>query len=186
MILLKCQINTPHCEKMKSCNSQTEKNIFRVVVKFAGSHFREIERQVGLSTGLVKYHLNYLTKYSIIRQEKKENHVRYFPIGFPVEDLSLMSALRSKSARSILIHIYSNKNISHKDITRVIALSPSTVSWHLHKLIKNSMVVSTVNKNSTTYRLAIENQKLMKLLITYKESFFDSLVNKTVETWEFE
>ena len=34
------------------------------------------------------------------------------------------------------------------------------------------------------YTLDIEKERIMKLLISYQESFLDSVVNKAIEMWE--
>jgi len=47
------------------------------------------------------------------------------------------------------------------------------------------MVISHVKEGrKTSYKLLINEEEIMKLLVYYKESFLDSLVNKTIEMWE--
>ena len=156
------------------------RKIYRIVNKYAGCHFREIERKSGLSTGLVKYHLDYLTKYDIIKQEKIGNNVRYFTRELSDEEKRILSLLRTESYRKIIICLISNGESSHKKISDFVALSPSTVSWHLKRLVKEGVI----NSSERGYVLQIEKNKIIKLLIAYRKSFLDSLVDRTIEMWE--
>jgi len=157
----------------------TRKKIYRIVEINAGCHFREIERKCRLSTGVVKYHLNYLTKHELIRQEKQGNNVRYFPRGIGEEDKKLLGFLRQKSLRKIILLLMIHKNCTHKDIVSLIKLSPSTVSWHLKHLTKEEIISS----NEKTYKLEVEKNEILNLLITYKKSLLDSLADKVIEMW---
>ena len=65
---------------------RTRRRIYEVVKKFAGCHFREIERKSNLPTGTVKYHLSYLTNHGLLKEEKDKNKVRYFPREFMPEN----------------------------------------------------------------------------------------------------
>ena len=60
----------------------SRRKIYEAVRKFAGSHFREIERKSNLPAGTVKYHLSYLAKNGLIKEEKENNNLRYFPRSF--------------------------------------------------------------------------------------------------------
>ena len=58
---------------------KARKKIYNIVKRYAGTHFRKIERLSKFPTGHVKYHLDYLAKHELIRAEKKDNNIRYFP-----------------------------------------------------------------------------------------------------------
>ena len=69
---------------------------------------------------------------------------------------------------------------SHKKISDFTGLSPSTVSWHIKKLLREGVI----NSSERGYVLQIEKSRIMKLLIAYRESFLDSLVDRAIEMWE--
>ena len=151
--------------------------------KFAGCHFREIERKSKLSTGSVNYHLSYLNKNGLIKEEKSGNNTRYFPKEFKSENNKLLGLLRQKSIRRILVYIITNKNCYHEQIVSFVKLSPSTVSWHLKKLEEEKIIGFVKKGRKTYYNLLISKDEIVNLLIIYKEGFFDSLVNNVIETW---
>jgi len=159
------------------------RKVYRTVLKYAGSHFREIERKCGLPTGTVKYHLDYLTKHNIIKQEKADGHVRYFPKELSGEEKQLLSFLRPENSRKILIFLISESDASHKEITSFVDLSSSTVSWYLGRLIRGGVINMGEKNKRTVYFLRVKTEMIMRLLIIYKESFLDSLVDRTIETW---
>jgi len=163
---------------------ETRRKIYEVVKKHSGCHFRELERQSGLATGILKYHLDFLTKHDLIKKEKDGNNLRYFPNNVEPENRKLLSILRQKNIRKIILFILANKDCHHDDIVRFLGLSPSTVSWHLKKLVKNGIINQAREGRKTSYKLLINEEEMIKLLVLHKESFLDSLVNKTIEMWD--
>ena len=171
-------------KEKKILELDARKKIYHLIKKFAGCHFREIERISKLPTGNVKYHLNYLTKYGLINLVKEKNNLRYFPRDFKSENTKLMSLLRQKSISKILLFILINNNCNHEQIVKYVKLSPSTVSWHLKKLEKSNIIGFKRTGRKTYYNILINKEEIIKLLITYKESFLDSLVYRVIEIWD--
>jgi len=171
-------------QKDKILGLDTRKKIYNLVKEHAGCHFRDIERKSNLPASSVKYHLNYLTKHELIQEEKDENKIRYFPREFNTDNKVLLSLLRQRSLRKILIFLLTNKNCSHEEIVRFLKLSPSTVSWHLKKLVEKGFIKSNQIEKRIKYSLLVKNEEVINLLMIYQDSFFDSLVNKTIEMWD--
>jgi len=95
-----------------------------------------------------------------------------------------MSFLRQKSVRAIVLFILTHNNCNHEEIVNSVKLSPSTVSWHLKKL-EDSNIIGFVKKGRKThYNIFVDRNEVMNLLITYQESFFDTVVDNIVEMWE--
>ena len=163
---------------------KNRREVYELVKKYSGCHFRELERKSKLSTGVLNYHLDFLAKHDLIKQEKDGNNIRYFLTNIHFENRKLLSILRQESIRKIILFILTNNNCHHEDIVRFVNLSPSTVSWHLKKLLRNDIVIQVKEGRKTTYKLLIHEDEIVRLLIFYKESFLDSLVNKTIEMWE--
>lgn len=173
-----------HSEKEKKIlELDTRKKIYETVRKFAGCHFREIVRKSGLSNGSVRYHLHYLVHHNLIKEEKKGNTIVYFPMEFKPENSKLLSLLRQKSLRDIILFILTHKDCEHSEIVNFVKLSPSTVTWHLKKLEEEKIIASAKIGRTKNYRILIDNEEIINLLITYKESFLDSLVDNIIDTW---
>ncbi len=158
------------------------KKIYEIVKKNEGCHYRELERLSKIPSGTLKYHLNFLVKKELLIEKKEHNNTRYFAkeSNLSVNDTKLLSILRQKSLRNILLIFSNRKELQHHDIVDEVKLSPSTVSWHLSRLVEEKIL----EKKDSKYVLISDIEEIMKLLITYKESFFDNLVNTTIEMWE--
>ena len=163
---------------------EKRRKAYNLVKKYSGCHFRELERKINLPALVLKYHLDFLTKHGLIRQEKDGNNIRYFPINVQFENTKLLILLRQESIRKIILFILSNKECHHEDIVNFTKLSPSTVSWHIKKLLKNDIISQTRDGRKTAYKILVKEDEIIKTLILYKESFLDSLVNKTIEMWD--
>lgn len=158
---------------------ENRKRIFEIVKKNSGCHFREIERRSGIAHGTLKYHLNFLAKHGLIVEKKDGNNVRYFSKDIK-EDFEIISLLRQKSTRQIILFLTENGKNSHGGIVDFVKLSPGTVSWHLDKLVRKGIL----KREEKFYVLVYPKEEIVKLLISFKESFFDNLVDRAVEMWD--
>jgi len=52
------------------------------------------------------------------------------------------------------------------------------------KLENKGVISSNINGRNKTYKIIADENEIMSLLITYKESFFDSLVDNIIKTWD--
>jgi len=95
-----------------------------------------------------------------------------------------MGFLRQKSVRGIILFILTHNNCNHEQIVSNVRLAPSTVSWHLKKLEDASIIGFIKKGRKTHYNLLSDKNEIMNLLIIYKESFFDSIVDNIVDMWE--
>lgn len=163
---------------------ESRRKIYDIVRQYAGYHMREIQRASGMSFGMVSYHLSYLQKHHLIREEHDGNHLRYFPLSLDIHDERLLTLLRQRSVRNILLSIMAHEGCSHQEIVSSVRLSPSTTTWHLKKLLDNEVIRLEKRGRYNAYLLNIPKESILRLLITYKESFLDNLVEGFLELWE--
>ena len=175
-------MNPLYHDKILELNSR--KKVYGFVKKHPGCHFRDLERKSGIPATSLKYHLNFLNKYGLISEEKDGIKIRYFPEKFNLENKTLLGLLRQESVRKILLFLVSNEKSNHDTIVGFVQLSPSTVSWHLKKLESKHVIKSIKKGKNTFYNLLIDKKEILSILINHKESFLDSLVNKTIEMWD--
>ncbi len=173
-------------KKKKILELDTRKKIYNIVEKNAGCHFREIERKAKIPGSSVRYHLHYLAKNDIIKEKRDGKNLRYFPEKNFGENEILLGLLRQKSIRTILLSILYNKNKknTNENIVRFTQLSPATVSWYIKKLIEKRIISVNKKGRKSEYSLKIKEKDIINLLMQYKESFLDTLVNSTIEMWD--
>lgn len=143
-----------------------------------------MQRVSGLSFGVISYHLAYLVKCHLIREEKDGNYIRYYPTSVDSKDEKLLSLVRQRSVRTILIFIIIHEGCSHQEISSGVHLSQATTTWHLKKLIDNEIVIAGKKVKGKSYSLGIPKERIMNIFITYRESFLDRLVDGLLELWD--
>ncbi|WMW21611.1 winged helix-turn-helix transcriptional regulator [Methanolobus mangrovi] len=165
----------------------TRKRIFETIQRSPGIHLRELERILDMAIGNLQYHLHYMEKKNLISALRDEQFVRYFIKDKELDgnDRKVLSFLRKKACRHILISLMEDPGMNNKDLSSAIGLSPSTVSWHLNKLVATGIVKKTVHGRESNFEV-IGPEKVAELIITYKGSFFDRLLDNFIEMWEME
>jgi predicted transcriptional regulator len=163
---------------------ESRRKVYEAVRQNAGGHMREIQRASGMSFGMVSYHLSFLERHNLIKEERDGNYVRYYPITIDINDEKLLGLLRQRSVRTILLFIVTHEGCSHQEISSGVNLSPSTTTWHLKKLIDNRIVVSDKKNKCKAYSLGVPKERIINILITYRESFLDNLVDGLLELWK--
>ncbi len=159
--------------------------IYRVISKSPGLHFRELQRRTKIATGSLQYHLDFLMKRRLIKAEKRGKFVRYYStrgeqLG---EDEGTIGLLRQPSLRKIILFLLSKKRANNEKIAVAVGLSPSTVSWHMLKLVQGGLVVKRRVGRKTFFYIQGAD-RIAGLLSTYKRSFLDEMVDSFCEIWD--
>ncbi len=161
----------------------TRKRIFDFLNASPGTHFRELERRLSLPTGVIAYHLKYLEDAEMIVGKIEGRYKRYYIIGkMGSKDKKLMSILRQEIPRRILMHLIMNPGSTHKNLKTLFTISPSTLSFHIKKLLDMGAIRKV--KEGREHKYFVENEEeIAKSLISYKKSFLDNLVDNFTNTW---
>lgn len=166
---------------------EARKRIYETIRSSPGIHLRELERILGIAVGNLQYHLHYMEKKNLISTLKDEQFVRYFVRDKELDDKDrmILSFLRKNACRHILIFLLDEPGANNKDISSVVGLSPSTVSWHLNKMVASGIVSKVVRGRESNFEV-VDPGNVAELIISYKGSFFDRLIDNFIEMWEFE
>ena len=172
-------------EKQEALFLDTRQRIYNLIEQNPGLHFREVQRRTGLAVGSLQYHLDYLNKKHLIRIEKRGKFTRYYSVqGHQLGDAQLtMSLLRQESLRKIMIFLLTKRRANNTRIAEALGLSPSTISWHLDKLVEAGLLEKKRKGRKIFYKI-INPDQAANLLREYKKSFFDELVDNFVEVWD--
>jgi len=159
--------------------------IFSMIIQNPGLHFREIQRRVDIATGALQYHVDYLKKKHLIYEEKEGKFSRFYAHQEQKIDEKLMNLLRQDQVRQIVLFLLTKRKAAIKTIVNEMDISTSTTKFHLQKLLDTGIVLEKESQGKSFYSLK-EREPIMVLLINYKASFMDSLVDSFVEIWEEE
>jgi predicted transcriptional regulator len=167
----------------KALEFETRQNLYSLISESPGLHFREIQRRIKKATGQLTYHLGYLQRVELIKAIRDGEYLRYYPYSQNDEEVEVIELIRQKSIRHILVYLMENNNCNHEQLRKALKLSPSTISWHLGKLINCKIVSKEVRGRRTFYSIN-SPQLVRKSLVTYKGSFMDKFVDRFIEMWE--
>lgn len=159
------------------------RKIFRFISQNPGAYFREIQKELGLGTGVLEYHLSYLVKKDLLSTEMVGKKRRYFVSDeIPHPDKKTIGLMRQKVLRRIVIHTIMNPNCSFQDLKKEFEISKSTLSFHLRKL-EDAEIVESFKKGREKFYKVVDPEETARILISYKSSFLDKVVDSFAEVW---
>jgi len=172
---------------MKEINSElelkTRRRIFNFIKKHPGIHEREISRNLNIPLSTVDYHLHYLTRRNLAVTDDDGHYKKYYILGdINLKEKKLLGALRKKTQRQIIIFLLIRNESPHREICKHLKLAPSTTSFHLNKLVELEILVKTERGRETYYKVK-EIEYISDLLISYKKSFLDNMVDRFADSW---
>ena len=162
----------------------SRKRIYEEIVMNPGLHFRELQRRLNMPTGMLEYHLNVMIKDGVIIVREEGKYRRFFAnTVMSSKERKILGLLSNDIARKIVIFVLENERVNHKKIVEYINLSPSTVSYHLNKLVKNGILKREIVGRENYYSV-VEPKIVAYTIIKHRKSFLDSLVDNFAKIWE--
>ena len=155
----------------------SRRKIYEEIVMNPGLHFRELQKRLEMPTGMLEYHLNVLEKEGVVVAKMDGKYKRYFANTFMTRDeRKVMGNLRSKIQRKIVIFLLENGKSRHSDIAEHVNISPSTLSYHISKLVKSG-IVAKESEGREVYYFVVDPERVSAIIVKYRKSFLDSLVD---------
>lgn len=167
----------------KELELEIRREIFDLISKFPGLHFREILRRLETSSGNLNYQLNYLVKHNILVAIQDGNLKRYYIVGkVKSKEKRILACLRNETARGLVLFLMLNPNSQFNEIANKFDLAPSKLAYHLNKLVDRD-IIEKKRKGRTTLYKPVDEEAIANVLITYKPSFLDNIVDSFIESW---
>jgi predicted transcriptional regulator len=162
---------------------ESRRRIYEEIIMNPGLHFRELQRRLNMHTGMLEYHLNVMEKDGLIISKLDGKYRRFFAnTVMTSKERHILGILRNNVARVIVIFVLQNGKVRHSDIVEHTKLSPSTVSYHLNKLIKNNILEREVRGRENYYSV-VDPTKVANTIIKHKKSFLDTMVDNFAKIW---
>ncbi len=162
-------------------NARRQK-IYAIIKKNPGMHIRELQRMLDIPLASLQYHLNYMSRRNVIVEEKSEHYTRYYSNPLDPEEKKLLSVLRHKRLRELVLIISVNKKAKYRLIVEELKIPTSTASFYLRCLVESGIVERTKVGYENIYTIKDED-RIAKILIAYQSSLLDTLVDKWASTW---
>ena len=159
------------------------RTIFEHISRFPGTYLREMERTLTLSVGDLQYHLHRLEKANLISAHEEGRRKRYF-VNDEVRyiDREILSQVRMKTPRRIIIFLLLNPDSCFKDILAEFNFTKGALSFHLKRLLKAGLLVKGKRERETIYKVADE-ERISQLLISYRSSMMDDTLDGFIDLW---
>jgi predicted transcriptional regulator len=119
---------------------------------------------------------------NIILREKNGAYLRYYAKPFDEEDKLLFSALRQKRMREIVFLVLLNQKATVKLLSDNLNLPRSTLSFYLKYLVEHN-ILNRERIGYENFYTVIDEDRIAKILIAYRSSFMDKLVDRALNTW---
>jgi DNA-binding MarR family transcriptional regulator len=115
--------------------------IYEFISQNSGLHMRDISRKLNVPFTSLKYHLNYLEKKGFIISRDDGKYSRYFiSLEIGEKEKRILTCLRKRTTLHIILWFFIAVQCSQKDISRFLEKHPTTISFHLRKMIQSGII----------------------------------------------
>ncbi len=162
--------------------NENRRKIYSIIEGSPGIHFRELQRVIDIPLTTLEYHLSYMTRKKIVFGEKEGHYRRYYTRSLDNDDKKFLCAVRQKKMREIVLFVISHQKVKYQALADNFGLPNSTLSFYLKYLLEKDILLKERVGYESIYAVKDED-KMTKLLISYKSSLLDKLVDKTLSAW---
>ena len=162
--------------------NEYRRRIHQHIKENPGFHLRELQRRLDIPLSTLDYHLGYMVRKHVIECKQDGYYTRYYVTPLEKIDRKLLSILRQKRLREIILIILNEKGVKYQTLLQRLKIPTSTLSFQLNHLMKSNVIIRQRIGREHVYTVADEDV-LMKLLITYQSSFIDRLIDNVIATW---
>jgi predicted transcriptional regulator len=119
----------------------------------------------------------------VIERRRNGNYTRYYVEPLKPSEQKLLSILRQKQLRNILLRMVQDEaGVKYQTLLQRLQLPSSTLSFYLNHLVKSNVIIRHHVGREHIYTVA-NGDAIMKLLITFQSSFIDRLIDNVIATW---
>ena len=161
--------------------NQRRKEIYLFLKSNPGIHMRELQRRLKLPLTSLEYHLDYMVRKKFLRREKTGRFARYYAYLLTEKDKEIISILRQKKLREIVMLAIAKNQISYQNLLTVLQLPSSTLSYYLKQLTDHNLISRERRGHENLYK--VEDERVEKVLVAYSSSFLDRLVDRVLFTF---
>jgi DNA-binding transcriptional ArsR family regulator len=154
-------IGQPIAEKTLTDNT-TRTAICNFIGNNPGIQFRAICSGLGLSIGVVQFHLIQLRKTGLICSIRRGKYLRFFVTGkFSTEEMETIATLKLSTVRRIFKVLLEGKRASHRRLSEQLKISSQGLTWQMHRLQETGFIQQEKNGLSITYSV---NQRYVSVV----------------------
>jgi predicted transcriptional regulator len=154
---------------------KTRRKIFLLISENPGINESEVVRLSGLNRGTVRYGLDYLEEHELVSCSREEKFVHYFPSNrLPSAQRTVLKCILRSIPRSLVVYVLLFPGAGFGQIAGEFDLSPSTISYHLSRLVASGIMERERKGKETLFRLK-DPGTVSDVLVAFKESYLADL-----------
>lgn len=158
-------MNDPRTEHLFRLHNR--RRIYEHIRRMPGIHLRQIQRDLSMSMGTLEYHLRRLEKSGLVVTRETNRFKSYFALGeLDRRDKDYLYYLRQRMPRRIAVEIARDAELPLKELVQRMPIAPSTLSFHLKKLVRSQIVFEYTQGREKFLKLA-NPIRMNRLLSTY-------------------
>ena len=136
--------------------------IYDFILNNQGMHLSEICRNLDMAKTTLRYHLKCLEKQDLISAQYKGYKRYYIPKRIGTKEKKLLNLIREEIPRGIFLMLLFQTACSQVELSEALKKHPSTISFHLNKLIEADIIECAPVHNGVTLRLIAPRVLLRK------------------------
>jgi predicted transcriptional regulator/chitodextrinase len=119
-------------------DNYTRGQIHGYIIANPGEHYSSIRSALDLNNGTLAYHLQRLENERVIKSAMDGTHRRYYPSGMKVPEAE--EGALTEVQKIIVAKVAETPGISQRDIGSLMKLSPSTINYHIERLVAKGVL----------------------------------------------
>lgn len=145
-------------EKAPLPENLTRTQIYNFINANPGMQFRAICGSLGLSIGVVQFHLSQLQRSGLVTSFRKGRYKRFFVADrFTQNEIEAIAAVRLDTVRCILKALLHGKGVGHASLAKKVQISSQGLTWQMHRLLETGLVLENQNGISVSYTVSQKN-----------------------------
>jgi len=163
---------------------ETRKKIYHFIKNNPGLHLRELVRLTKIPKTTLKYHLMQLQKLDLINKKNDSKKCLFYPTDkLGSQEKKILMLLRKKIPCRIYLHLLTDIIVSASEISRDLEITPSTVIYHLKKMVEMGFLEEAPYKNGKLYPFPGENYHYDRKPVTSEKFYRRTNQDLLVETY---
>jgi len=131
-----------------SVNNSTRGEIMAYIVANPGVYLRELSEDLGLSMGVVQYHIWVLTRRGQVEEYRSGRYRRFFSAAkYQEADRMVISLLRQGTAGRILTLLSGEQSLTHTKLATILGVTSQALTWQMKRLRAMGIVQTSTPQN---------------------------------------
>jgi len=183
---------------------KSRRDIYLYISKHPGLHINELSLKMNIPRSTLVYHLRCLMKLDVIHFKGEKKEKRFYVCGqMGIKDKELLGLLRQEIPFKIIMYFFYPGYCSEKELAEELKLHPSTIYFHLKKLLELGVIQHVEEKDGKLFSFHKEKlivckkpvkreifymwksiqmkRDVYRLLITHKKSLLDPSIIDSYE-----